>query len=130
MKERPSTAPNADGSAPDEAITEGSPDVVFVHGVEPSGQGLKVLRYRDRQLEVGAVRPLREGQPIQGELVRLHPRRELPLVCDVEVELPAPHASPRPAAASEQTKGPAQVATDRYRDNWDRIWRKKRSLPN
>jgi hypothetical protein len=88
-----------------------------------------VLRYRDRQLEAGAVRPLEHGKPLQGELVRLKPRREMPLICDVDVELASPCPSDTGDAAVPK-KGPAQVATDQYRENWDRIWRHPQNLPN
>jgi hypothetical protein len=81
------------------------------------------------------VRAVKEGERPQGELVRLKPRPESPLVCDVEVELPAgtlnaAGGSDRPVA----THGPAQVATASYRANWDAIWKKPKSgnkaLPN
>jgi len=88
-----------------------------------------VLRYRDRQLEAGAVRPLQQGRPIQGELIRLKPRREMPLVCDVDVELAKPRPNDAEGGAAPK-KGPAQVATERYRENWDRIWRHSQNLPN
>ena len=107
---------------------EPSPDVVLIHDIEPDGGGLRVLRYRENRLEAGAVRPLQHGKPIQGELVRLRPRSNLPILCDVEVELPA--APPSKSADAAKKKGPAQVATKRYRENWDRIWNKARTLPN
>ncbi len=103
-------------------------DAVLIRGKTEDGKGLSVLRLRGEQLETGAVRPLEEGKPIHGEVVRLHPRPSLPMVCDVEVEVPASE----PADASlEARKGPAQVSSARYRRNWDAIWRsKKRELPN
>jgi len=89
------------------------------------GEGARILRSRDGSLEAGEVRPMKEGQPIhRGELVRLVPRTDAPCVCDVEVvyaKSPADSAAPdRPA--SEQLGRPAQVATDDYRLNWDRIF--------
>ncbi len=117
-----------EGSNTSESTDEPSPDVVLIHDVEPDGAGLRVLRYRENRLETGAVRPLQHGKPIQGELVRLRPRKNLPVVCDVDVQLPAPEA--KSSAADHAKKGPAQVATDRYRENWDRIWSRNRTLPN
>jgi hypothetical protein len=121
--------PDSEPESSTEAKVEPSPDVVLIQGAEPDGNGLRVLRYRDQRLEAGAVRPLEHGKPIHGELVRLKPRRGLPLVCDVQVEMPAAHAVEPPEARS-RTKGPSQVATDRYRKNWDRIWKQPRQLPN
>jgi hypothetical protein len=106
--------------------------VVLIHGVTPDGGGLNVLRARDGQLEAGAVRPLREGKPIHGEVVRLEPRESCPLVCDVKVDF-APPKSGEPCAdgcgkdscdapTSAPHKGPARVASDAYRKNWDAIW--------
>ncbi len=110
-----------------------SPDVALIHGVTPDG-GLQILRARENRLELGAVRPLREGAPITGEVVKLRPRENCPALCDVEVQLAAPEKpSDRqvPAEASLSHSGPPQVATDEYRKNWDAIWsRPAKSLAN
>ena len=81
------------------------------------GQGVDIIRKRGEHIEAGTVRRLEQGKPIHGEVVRLRPRDQSPLVCDVEVEVPAP-GRPEPA----QTSGPAQVATETYRKNWDAIY--------
>ena len=102
----------------------GGSDVALVHGVTDDGQGLHVIRRRRDTLETGVVRPLREGKPIQGEIVTLRPRKECPLLCDVEVELsvPAQRTDTRAGASERRATGPAQVATDRYRTNWELIF--------
>jgi hypothetical protein len=105
-----------------------STDVALIHGVTPDG-GFQILRARENRLELGAVRPLRDGMPITGEVVTLRPRENCPMVCDVEVQLKAKELpsdrqvrhTPR-AEASAARSGPAQVATDTYRENWDAIW--------
>jgi hypothetical protein len=97
-----------------------STDVAFIHGRTPDGEGLRIIRRREDRIELGAVMPLKEGVPITGEVVSLTPRPESPLVCDVKTELAAPQAQADTAALRH---GPAQVATDRYRENWDRIWK-------
>ena len=67
--------------------------------------------------------------------MRLKPRAEFPLLCDVEVETP-PTALNAPGASEHKPShgGPAQVATPSYRANYDAIWNKprsgKKSLPN
>jgi hypothetical protein len=109
-----------------------SSDIALIHGVTPDGD-LKILRKRNDRIELGGVRPLREGVPITGEVVRLTPRKEFPLLCDVSTELPAPAAlSDVAESGSGARKGPAQVATDSYRDNWERIFAPSgaRNLPN
>lgn len=107
-------------------------DVALVHAVDPDGS-VHVIRRRGEQVELGALQPVREGTPIHGEVVSLKPRPQCPLLCDVEV-LYTPPPAPKPpalsASRSEPRKGPAQVATDRYRDNWDSIWRKKAEVLN
>lgn len=92
-------------------------DVVLLRGVTPTGDR-EVLRIREDRLEVGAVRPLEEGRAITGEVVRLKPRDGCPSVCDVEVLVP--ERSTVPTARSQG--GPPQVATNRYRENWDTIF--------
>jgi hypothetical protein len=102
-----------------------SPDVALIHGVTPDG-GFQILRARDNRVELGAIRPLREGVPISGEVVKLRPRENCPVLCDVEVQLEAPQQpndrQVSTAEASTARTGPAQVATDEYRKNWDAIW--------
>lgn len=98
--------------------------MALIHGVTPDGEGLKILRARGDRLELGAVRPLREGAPIVGEVVTLKPRANFPALCDVETHLKAPESltdRQEPSAVAQRT-GPAQVATDEYRRNWDAIW--------
>lgn len=110
----------------------GSQDVALIHGVNAEGD-LQILRKRENRLELGAVRALREGAPIHGEVVRLTPRKGFPLLCDVETTFQPPAPPPPPTGdTAGLRKGPAQVATEEYRRNWDLIWdqRAGRDLSN
>lgn len=86
------------------------------------GAGFHVLRARDERLEAGELRALQEGKPIAGEVVSLKPRANDPRICDVT-------SSFAPAGPAGR-KGPAQVATDRYRDRWEEIFAKKSEDPD
>jgi hypothetical protein len=121
VADRTEPAQNAspDAAAPSAAATD--KDVALIHSVTSDGAGLNVIRYRDGTLSAGAIRPLAEGKPIHGEVVRLTPRPQCPLVCDVDVQLPAV------AAVESDRRGPAQVANEAYRRNWDAIWRRPAS---
>jgi hypothetical protein len=99
-------------------------DLALIHGRTPDGEGLRVIRKRRERIELAQVRPLEQGMPITGEVVTLKPRPEFPLLCDVKTELEAP--PPADVATRPAHSGPAQVATDRYRENWDRIWKRRR----
>lgn len=118
-------------------------DVVLVTGPTEDGKGLSVLRAKDDTLQIGAVRPLEEGKPIHGEVVKLKQRGELPGLFDVESQFDAaaeggtaparrPATNRADSNARPTSAGPAQVATDTYRTGWDRIYRRstKRELPN
>jgi hypothetical protein len=124
-----SPSPSPQLPAESTATPVASPDVALVHRITPDG-AVHVIRRRGDKLEAGALSPLREGAPIHGEVVSLRPREEFPLLCDVDV-LYAPPASAAPVAKQSarvaRRKGPAQVATDDYRDNWDSIWNNKKS---
>ena len=112
-------------------------DAILIHGISQDGETMAVLRAREDRLEAGVLRAVKEGQPVSGEVVKLTPRPEHPLLCDVEVQVPAgainaaggSDASPRESSSRGR---PAQVATDTYRENWDAIWRKpgKKALAN
>jgi hypothetical protein len=95
-------------------------DLVLAVTTTEDGDGLKVLRRRRDTVEVGEMRRLEEGRPVHGEVVRLSPRPELPVLFDAETVMEAPATS-----KGESRAGPAQVASDRYRKNWDAIWRRR-----
>jgi hypothetical protein len=103
--------------------TAASEDVVVICGATEDRGGVAVIRAREGQLEAGAMRPLQQGKPITGEVVRLKPRKECPLVCDVDVELAAPALREVETANAAHRRGPAQVASDAYRRNWDAIYK-------
>lgn len=93
-------------------------DVALLYARTEDGDGYRMLRAREGKLEAGEVRPLKEGKPLHGsELVKLKPREKAPWLCDVETmgELPT----------GRSDSGPAQVATDAYRQNWERIFASK-----
>lgn len=67
---------------------------------------------------MGTIRPLREGKPIEGEVLSLKPRTDVPFVYDVKTEI----HDPRRASGD----GPPQVASAAYRRGWDAIWGEQR----
>lgn len=111
-------------------------DLVLIHGRTKDGSGFGVLRARNERLEIGTMRPLEEGKSIHGEVVKLTPRPEMPLLFDAETQYSAPSGEPAaktdasPAArenASVTGVGPPQVASEAYRKNWDAIWKRPSS---
>jgi len=105
-------------------------DLVLVHGPTADGTGVNVLRARKERLELGTMRPLQEGRPIHGEVVKLTPRPEFPLLFEAQTEVVTEGTSETPSAneaspkAQRTTDGPAQVASESYRRNWDAIWKR------
>lgn len=102
-------------------------DVVLLHSPTESGDGVRVIRKRDDAIELGELRPMREGQPIHGDVVRLTQREEHKLLFDCEVLVPsaAPKEAPQkadPAPKRLAHKGPARVTSDAYRGGWDAIF--------
>lgn len=88
-------------------------DVALLYAPTDDEKGARFLRVRKGELQAGEMRPLAHGQSLCGqELVRMRQRKELPMLFDVEVVHPA-------EAPMRDTQGPAQVATDRYRRNWE-----------
>lgn len=122
----------ARGAGSDRAAARAQPveDVALVCGVSQDGQGVEVIRKRGERIETGTVRRLEAGKPIHGEVVRLRPRANAPFVCDVEVEFAGPAreagSSSSADAAIGASSGPAQVATESYRKNWDAIYGRSR----
>jgi hypothetical protein len=109
-------------------------DLVLVHSVTDDGNGVRVLRQREQTLEAGEMRPLEDGKPIRGEVVKLTRRPECPVLFDAETQLSTPTlAEPKKerktAAATRSRAGPAQVASDSYRRNWDAVWKRRGKKP-
>jgi hypothetical protein len=102
--------------------SEPSYDLAYLHDPTEDGKGTKILRLRRGRVETAEVRPAHDGKPLNDqELVRLHPRKQTPRICDVEVL----HEASAVGAENEQekaTSGPARVSSRAYRDNWDRVF--------
>jgi hypothetical protein len=94
----------------------------LIHGRSPDGKGLSILRQREGRLEAGEVRALEHGKPITGDVVTLKPRQGLPWLCDVETHVK--HGGQEDRGPRGEARGrPAQVASQRYRDNWESIYK-------
>lgn len=105
-------------------------DVVLVGNRVEGGDGYHVLRKRDERVELGELRAAKSGRPVHGELVRLRARENAERLFDVEVLAKAPKPERDRAddgQAALERSGPAQVATDAYRKNWDTIFGARRS---
>jgi hypothetical protein len=104
---------------PDAEGDPGAGDVAMVLDRIEGHDAYRVLRKRrpDSDVELGTLRPLKEGRPIDGEVVSMRARQDLPFVYDVKTELEDPHGDRR--ATSD---GPPQVATEQYRRGWEAIW--------
>jgi hypothetical protein len=96
-------------------------DVALVFGRDQHGTHILRRRSEESPIEAGLLRPLREGKPIDGEVVTLAARSDMPMLFDVKSELPDPHADVR-----STIEGPAQVANDAYRKGWDAVWGRRR----
>lgn len=96
-------------------------DVVLLGPPTADGDGVHVIRARDERIETGELRNVVEGKPLTGELVALQPRKDNPRVCDVTESFKA-NAAPSAPPPPPRGKGPAQVATQAYRDNWDEVF--------
>ncbi len=109
-----------------------SEDVALVHGVTEDGGGLRVLRARPDRLEAAVLRPAKDGQPLVADLVRLLPRDGSPLLWDVEVVYQRSDEEAPAEGGHRARSGPAQVATEAYRRNWDALFSSSsnRTKPN
>lgn len=105
-------------SAANSGETDAS-DVAMVLDRTEDADGYRILRHRaaENRIELGTMRPLKEGRPIDGEVISLQQRKDHSFLYDVKTELPDP--TPQRRFTSD---GPAQIATDEYRRGWDAIW--------
>jgi hypothetical protein len=101
--------------------TTPSGDVALVFGKDEHGMHILRRRSEDAPVEAGVLRPLKSGKPIDGEVISLSPRSDVPLLFDVKSELASPYQAGRPTS-----DGPAQVANAAYRRGWDAVWGRRR----
>jgi hypothetical protein len=95
-----------------------SGDVAMVWGRNENGLYILRRRTEEAPVEAGLLQPLVEGRPINGEVISMRRRGDLPFLFDVRTEVAAPEAT-EPTPISH---GPSQVATESYRRGWDAIW--------
>lgn len=112
----------ADSDTKDAPTPAAKQDVVLLGPPTSDGGGIHVLRAREERLEAGELRTVEDGKPISGELLSLAPRKDNPRICDVKESFAAPKTFSAP-----KTKGPAQIATKEYRDNWDEVFARRPS---
>lgn len=133
-RKKPSLEPSTNSGGSERAVTVKLPadaDVALLGGPTSDGKGVSILRARQGRLEAGEVRPLESGKPIAGEVVSLKPRQAFPMICDVETHMAAPQeAAPKETGdVARRRSGPAQVASDAYRENWETIYRRSKKEP-
>ncbi len=101
-------------------------DVALIIGTDEERKALKILRKRGERVEGGLVRAAEPGRPVMGDLVRLRPRPEFPILCDVETvyefQRTPPGNEEAPPERGRGHRGPARVVTDAYRRGWERIF--------
>jgi len=101
-------------------------DLVLAHSRTPDGNGVNVLRSREDRVELGTMRPLEEGKPLVGEVVKLTQRKESPALFDAEtvVEAAETNAGSKPSSKTNRS-GPPQVSSAEYRSNWEAVYKRR-----
>ena len=135
-RQKPTPHPLTAPGNPERQVTVKLPadaDVALLAGPTSDGKGVSILRARQGRLEAGEVRPLESGKPISGDVVSLKPRQAFPFLCDVETHVAAPQenaaSKPSQSDVAKPRSGPAQVASDAYRANWETIYRRGKKEP-
>ncbi len=109
-------------------------DVALIVGTDEERKAIQVLRKRGAKIEGGLVRAAEPGRPALGDLVRLKPRPEFPLLCDVETlyefERTPPVDEEAPPRGASGHPGPPRVVTDAYRRGWERVFGRQASADN
>ncbi len=121
MSEPKSGAASGDGTAvvADAPVANPARDVVLV-GEPKEGGAVDVVRLRQDRIEAGELRPVEDGKPLYGELVKLSPRGEHPRLFDVDVLAAAPQR--QSDAAERGHRGPALVNSEAFREGWENVF--------
>lgn len=97
-------------------------DLMLIAGPEGPGGWVPCVRHRpDHTVTVGAVKPMRDGDPmISGELIAIK-EGEGP-VHEVETLWAGPNEAAAAEGISSSGNGPVMVNSKAYGDGWDRIF--------
>lgn len=99
-----------------------SQDVVLIEGPTDDGKGLRAIRSRPGRLDMTELRAVKENQGVNDqEIVRLHPRKNAPFICDVTVLRHHPDGD-ETQPTENRSNGPLKVSTRAYRKNWDTVF--------
>jgi hypothetical protein len=89
-------------------------DIIILGPRNPDGSHEVLRHHGDCVVERGTIKPVKDGQPIQHELVELTPKG--PRMCSVRTLY--------------RTPGPPKVTSDEYREGWGNIWGKEERCLN
>ena len=94
-------------------------DLGIIVGENEDGSLRMIRKDPEGGISCGDVRPAKNGKPLMGssELISMDPTENLGEYEITQIYSP----NPRPAGSKGTSSGPAQVATEAYRDNYDKI---------
>jgi len=105
-------------------------DLILLHSPTDDGEGVNAIRSRSGKIDFAELRPLKEGQDIShNEVVNLRPRKETPLLCDVDV-MYKPKNLDENSTSSTSHPGPPKISSQLYRKNYNRIFNSSKSKKN
>ena len=103
-------------------------DVVLLHSPTEDGEGVRAVRSRPGRLDFTELRPLEEGKDVShSEVIKLTPHEKTPRICDVDV-IYGPEEKAETQSAQSHA-GPARIASDAYRKNWDQVFKLRSKKP-
>ena len=94
-------------------------DVVMIARVDSTRNEIHVIKPVADGIEKAVLRPVEEGVPLMGDLVRLHPNPDFPMLAEIETVMRHPDGKSRARRSSD---GPPMVASEAYRRGWDAIF--------
>jgi hypothetical protein len=118
-----------DDGRPDDG-TEEPEETVLISGFDARTKEVTVLKPAADGVEAAVLRPALEGRPLTGDLVRLTPRPDFPLLAGLKTVLRHPDhrppgddaAPPRAASRSLPHQGPPRVSSEAYRRGWEAVF--------
>ncbi|MBP7126802.1 hypothetical protein KBD49_10610 [Myxococcota bacterium] len=103
-------------------------DLVVIAKADPESRDVTVVRPTPEGVVTAVLKPVKSGEPLMGDLVRLEPLPRMPILARMRTVLRHPDA-PAPRGPSDDESPVSRTflgSTDAYRRGWEAVFGTKR----
>lgn len=103
-------------------------DLVVIADADPESRDVTVVRPTAEGVVTAVLKPVKSGEPLMGDLVRLEPLPRIPVLARMRTVLRHPDAPALRGPSDDESPAPRTFlgSTDAYRRGWEAVFGKER----